>query len=144
MKQKYKLRHRFTALLLAFMLCLSSFAAPPAFAMEDGHADSASVGVSEPAPEVSSTLENAKTAPEADSEASDTTSGEYLGKEPANEDDMTLSTEARSFIASVDALDREAILAAVNQWAVASQDWQADQDDPDLTAALEEATAASD
>lgn len=51
---------------------------------------------------------------------------------------------AQAFIDAVDALDREAILAAVHQWAVASAAWQADQSNTELTAALEVATEASD
>ena len=51
-----------------------------------------------------------------------------------------MSEQAQAFITAVDALDREGILAAVNSWALASQAWQADKENPDLIAALDEAT----
>ena len=45
---------------------------------------------------------------------------------------------------AVAALDREGILTAINAWGLASQAWQADQSNAELTAALEAATEASD
>lgn len=67
MKQKYKLRHRFTALLLAFMLCLSCFAAPPAFALESSASEPASTSEANSAVESQSTPESAASVPETDS-----------------------------------------------------------------------------
>ena len=137
MKQKYKLRHRFTALLLAFMLCLS--AAPPAFALESSASEPASTSEANsavPEVEVPSTPESAESVPEAESEPSG--NAEVPGQEAG------LSAEAQAFIDAVDALDREQILAVVNAWGLASQAWQANKEDPELTAALDEATAASD
>ena len=139
MKQKYKMRHRFTALLLAFMLCLSCFAAPSAFAMESSASESAPTSEANSAGqevEVSSTPESAEPVPEAGSESSDTAEG--LGEK------TELSAEAQAFIAAVDALDREQILAAIDQWREASQAWQKDKENPDLIAALDEAIAVSD
>ena len=52
--------------------------------------------------------------------------------------------EAQAFVDAVNALDRESILAAVRQWATASDAWQADPDSTDLEAALNEAIATSD
>ena len=45
---------------------------------------------------------------------------------------------------AVAALDSEGILTAINDWGLASQAWQADQSNAELTAALETATEASD
>ena len=45
---------------------------------------------------------------------------------------------------AVNALDRQSILAAVRQWAIASAAWQAYPDNAELEAALNEAIAASD
>lgn len=58
--------------------------------------------------------------------------------------ETALGPEAQAFIDAVNALDRESILAAVRQWATASTAWQADPDNADLEAALNEAIAASD
>lgn len=58
--------------------------------------------------------------------------------------ETALSPEAQAFVDTVNALDREAILAAVRQWAIASAAWQADPDNAELEAALNEAIAASD
>ena len=138
MKQKYKMRHRFTALLMAFMLCLSCFA-PPAFALESNASEPAPTSEANsavPEVEVSSTPESAEPVPEAGSESSDTAGG--LGE------NTELSAEAQAFIAAVDALDREQILAAIDQWREASQAWQKDKENPDLIAALDEAIAVSD
>ena len=52
--------------------------------------------------------------------------------------------EAQAFIDAVNALDREKILAAIRQWAVASAAWRADPDNTELEAELNEAIAASD
>lgn len=75
MKQKYKMRHRFTALLMAFMLCLSCFA-PPAFALESSASASASTCEESSVMESQSTPESAASVPETDSEALNTTQDE--------------------------------------------------------------------
>ena len=82
MKQKYKLRHRFTALLLAFMLCLSCFAAPPAFALESSASEPASTSEANSAVESQSTPESAASVPETDSEALNTTQDETTSDIP--------------------------------------------------------------
>lgn len=143
MKQKYKMRHRFTALLMAFMLCLSCFA-PPAFALESSASTSASTSEESSAVESQSTPESAESTPETDSEFTDTAVDETASENSDVEKDAELSAEAQSFISAVDALDRESILAAVNSWALASQAWQQDKENPDLIAALDEATVVSD
>lgn len=143
MKQKYKMRHRFTALLMAFMLCLSCFA-PPAFALESSASASASTCEESSVMESQSTPESAASVPETDSEALNTTQDESTSDISADESEAKLSAEAQAFISAVDALDRESILAAVTSWALASQAWQKDKDNLDLIAALDEATVVSD
>lgn len=143
MKQKYKMRHRFTALLMAFMLCLSCFA-PPAFALESSASAPASTSEASSAVESQSTPESAESISETDSESADTAQDESTSDVPADEREAELSAEAQAFISAVNALDRESILSAVNSWALASQAWQADKENPDLIAALDEATALSD
>ena len=59
------------------------------------------------------------------------------GQEPAND-------AAQDFIQPVNALDRDAILAASNAWGLASQAWQADPENEELAAALDEVIAAQD
>lgn len=143
MKQKYKMRHRFTALLMAFMLCLSCFA-PPAFALESSASAPAATSEASSAVESQSTPESAESISETDSESADTAQNESTSDVPADEREAELSAEAQAFISAVNALDRESILSAVNSWALASQAWQADKENPDLIAALDEATALSD
>ena len=58
--------------------------------------------------------------------------------------ETALSAGAQAFIDAVNALDRESILAAVRQWGTASAAWQADPDNAELEAALNETIAASD
>lgn len=94
--------------------------------------------------ESQSTPESAESTPETDSEFTDTDVDETASENSDVEKDAELSAEAQSFISAVNALDRESILSAVNSWALASQAWQADKENPDLIAALDEATALSD
>ena len=143
MKQKYKMRHRFTALLMAFMICLSCFA-PPTFALESSSSESASTSEANSAVESQSTPESAESIPATDSESADSAGDESASKNSADENETELSAEAQAFISAVDALDRESILETVNSWAQASQAWQADKENADLIAALDEATVASD
>ena len=141
--KKYKFRHRFTALLLAFLMCMSLM--PATVLAEEipasSEVSSVSESASEPQPDSSSVPES-----EVASEASSAATSESAStstEEPAP-DSPTLSEQAQAFIAAVDALDRESILSAVNSWALASQAWQADKENPDLIAALDEATVLSD
>ena len=141
--KKYKFRHRFTALLLAFLMCMSLM--PATVLAEEipasSEVSSVSESASEPQPDSSSVPES-----EVASEASSAATSESAStstEEPAP-DSLTLSEQAQAFIAAVDALDRESILSAVNSWALASQAWQADKENPDLIAALDEATVLSD
>ena len=56
----------------------------------------------------------------------------------------TASDAAQNFIDAVNALDRDAIIAASNSWGLASQAWQNDPENEELAAALDEAIAAQD
>lgn len=58
--------------------------------------------------------------------------------------ETSLSEAAQAFVDAVAALDREEILSAINAWGLASQAWQADKSNAELTAALDAATEASD
>lgn len=92
--------------------------------------------------------EDADDSPESvatDSVTEDGADSDVTDSENAEEStDSDLSEAAQAFVAAVDALDRESILAAINDWAVAQQAWLADQENADLTAALDAATIASD
>lgn len=144
MKQKYKMKHRLIAMLMAFMLCLSCCTTPSAFAMESSASTSASTSEESSVMEAQSTPESAESSPETDSESTDTAQDESTSEGSVDKSDIELSDEAQAFISAVDALDRESILAAVNSWALASQAWRKDKENPDLIAALDEATVVSD
>lgn len=92
--------------------------------------------------------EDADDSPESvatDSVTEDGADSDVTDSENAEEStESDLSEAAQAFVAAVDALDRESILAAINDWAVAQQAWLADQENVDLTAALDAATIASD
>lgn len=64
--------------------------------------------------------------------------------EAATPETAKLGPEAQAFIDAVNALDRESILAAVRQWAIASAAWQADPDNAELEETLNKAIEASD
>ena len=63
---------------------------------------------------------------------------------PSATAETALSEAAQAFVDAVAALDSKGILTAINDWGLASQAWQADQSNAELTAALETATEASD
>lgn len=127
---------------------------------DDGPAEHADAGKDEsqsgsiPAPE--SEPAQAVSGPEQEEIASmsESTSNEAVSESdasvpestPANstDDEAALGAEAQAFVDAVNALDRESILEAVNTWALASKAWQAQQDNEELHAALEQAIAASD
>ena len=111
---KHKPMRRILAGLLAGMLCLSM--TPTAAFAEDA------TGADPQAPEAVTAAATPETAtPE-----------------------TALSPEAQAFVDAVNALDRQSILAAVRQWAIASAAWQADPENAELEAKLNEAIAASD
>ena len=64
--------------------------------------------------------------------------------ETATPETAPLGPEAQAFIDAVNALDRESILAAVRQWAIASAAWQADPDNAELEETLNKSIEASD
>ena len=68
----------------------------------------------------------------------------HLSEPPLAKSNSKLSTAAQSFVDAVSALDRNAILAAANEWGLAHRAWERDRENPDLKAALDEAVAASD
>lgn len=114
---------RILSLGMATALCLVCMA-PPAFALET-ELSGPGTEIEEPAGE--------------ENDAPVTTESTATEESPAAEPGA-----ADAFVAAVDALDRDAILAAANAWGLANQAWQANPDDPDLNAALERAVAAQD
>lgn len=144
MKLKHEMQCRITALIMAFMLCLSFMATPTAFAMESIASNSTSTSEANSAVESQASSESAESEPVTDSVHGDTAEDEAENEGTVEEKEAELSEEAQSFIFAVEALDRESILAAVNSWALASHAWQADKENPDLIAALDEATVLSD
>jgi len=79
-------------------------------------------------------------------EPENATSGTQM-EEPAGEENTATpesAVAADTFVAAVEALDRDAILAAANAWGLANRAWTENPDDPDLNAALEQAIAAQD
>ena len=131
--KRHTVRQRLAAFLLAALMSLSWLPPLPAFA-ENTPTETTSAAESDVS---ASASEN-----EATPETSDPESN--VVEDETSEGDTSLSEAAQKFVDSVNALDRDSILSAVNTWALASQAWQAEKDNPDLTAALETATAASD
>lgn len=56
----------------------------------------------------------------------------------------TADDAAQNFIDEVNALDRDAIISTSNAWGLASQAWQANPENEELAAALDDAIAAQD
>ena len=65
-------------------------------------------------------------------------------EEQQEQNGAALSDNAAAFLAAVSAFDADAMMAASNAWGLASQAWQADPDNEELSAALEDAIAAQD
>lgn len=129
--KRHTVRQRLAAVFLAALMSLSCLPPLPAFA-EDGIAETVS------AAETDFSLSEDEATPETAKTESNS------GEDVTSESGTTQNEQAQAFVDAVNALDRESILSAVNTWALASQAWQAEKDNPDLTAALEIATAASD
>lgn len=123
---RHTLRQRVAAVGMAALMSLSWMPPLPAFADDTA---------TEPSP-VSIPVG------EATAETAGTENGPLERATP--ESGVMLSEQAQHFIDAVNALDRESILSHVNAWALASQAWQAEKNDPDLIASLEAATEASD
>lgn len=128
--KRHTARQRLAAVFLAILMSLSWLPPLSAFA-EDDSAETTSAAESD-LPAVIHENEVTLEASEVDSE------------KVVTENETMLSDAAQTFVDSVNALDRESILNAVNTWALASQAWQAEKDNPELTAALETATDDSD
>lgn len=127
--KKISRHYRLLSLLLA--LCMVCSMAAPVYAETAPTPQPTASAV--PAPDEAATPETADT--ETDSSGTEN---------PENSTEEQVQDAAQAFIDAVDALDREAILAAVRDWAVASAAWQADQDNSELEAALNTAIEASD
>lgn len=138
---KHSLWHRVLSGILAGILCCSMLPMS-AFAAEAPVASSTAV--------IESTVEDAPGETE-DAELPDTTAPpvtETIEPTVTPESSETapdaLSENAQAFIAAVNALDREAILAKINAWGLANQAWQLDPENDDLNHVLMEAIAESD
>lgn len=165
--KKSKILRRGISMLLAVFLCVSCLSGPVAFAAGSEPPVSAASSAP-PAPEAmekadeknpDETKEEQPPAAEEDTGESDPSStpaegnsGEQNGQpgvagdpvEGEPDTDTALGEAAQAFISAVDAIDREAILSTANAWGLAHLAWLEDQDDPDLSAALDTATKASD
>lgn len=127
--KKGKTLRRMVSALLAVLLCMSCLCSPMVLAAE---ANSPTGLENPPSTEGTLTEEPAEKDGAAD--------------EPGEEDEpeSAPSEAAQAFIAAVDGIDRETVLIAANVWGLAHLAWVEDQENPELTAALDEATAASD
>ena len=111
--KRHTARQRLAAVFLAILMSLSWLPPLSAFA-EDDSAETASAAESD-LPAVIHENEVTLETSEADSEEVITESGTMF------------SDAAQTFVDSVNTLDREGILNAVNTWALASQAWQAEK-----------------
>lgn len=149
--KKRKMMRRGVSMLLAALLCMSCLGGPVVFAADpEPFTPAASSAPQEP----DETKEEPGTPAEGDAgesgpsgtpeEGNDSQQGEPetpVGDEP---DAAALSEAAQAFVAAVNDLDREKILSASNAWGLAHKAWLENQEDADLTAALDTAAAASD
>lgn len=158
--KKTKTSRRILSALLAVLLCLSCVGSPAAFAAGADGEITESVEFLDKNP--TNVESGAEDAPETDGEMqenphSDSISADAPQEEPPvesvreeggnpgkSEVEANFSEAAQAFLSAVAAIDRDAILSAANAWGLAHLAWMQDQDDPDLTAALDAATAASD
>ena len=151
MGKRKRIWHRPTAMLLAGMMCMTML---PVSAFADG-AESVSTALETAAVDSSAPPTESESASSGDSAPlaeSDPAAESSAGVSPATPEsgsvqepeEPPLSKAAQNFVAAVEALDRENILAAINDWAQASQAWQAEKENPELAAALEAATVSSD
>ena len=151
MGKRKRIWHRLTAMLLAGMMCMTML---PVSAFADGAEsvptalETAAVDSSAP-PTESESASSGDSAPLAESDPAAESSAGVSPATPESgsvqePEEPPLSKAAQNFVAAVEALDRESILAAINDWAQASQAWQAEKENPELAAALEAATVSSD
>ena len=158
--KKTKTSRRILSALLTVLLCLSCVGSPAAFAAgADGEITESVEFLDENPTDVESGAEDAQKTdgekqenPHSDSISADAPQEEPPAESVREEGDnpgkseveANFSEAAQSFLFAVAAIDRDAILSAANAWGLAHLAWMQDQDDPDLTAALDAATAASD
>ena len=151
MRKKRTFAHRAVALLLAGMMCMtmlpmSAFAENTGSIQSGEEVFSAESGSMPSEQKEPASTDASSTNSEPASLPAETNQPEGAATpETADDSAQAVRSEAaQAFVAAVGVLDREEILASINAWAAASQAWQADQDNPDLTAALEDAIAVSD
>ena len=151
MRKKRTFAHRAVALLLAGMMCMtmlpmSAFAENTGSIQSGEEVFSAESGSMPSEQKEPASTDASSTNSEPASLPAETNQPEGAATpETADDSAQAVRSEAaQAFVAAVGVLDREEILASINAWAAASQAWQANQDNPDLTAALEDAIAVSD
>ena len=133
MKNGKNLR-RMVSALLAVLLCMSCLCSPMVFAAE----------MNSPA-EVENPTSTEEQLTEESAEKDEATEPTATPQPTAEPDaEPTLSEAAQDFIDAVAAIDRETVLITANAWGLAHLAWVEDQANPELQAALDEATAASD
>ena len=139
MGKRKRIWHRLAAMLLAGMMCMTML---PVSAFADGAEsvptalETAAVDSSAP-PTESESASSGDSAPLAESDPAAESSAGVSPATPESgsvqePEEPPLSEAAQNFVAAVEALDRENILAAINDWAQASQAWQAEKENPEL------------
>lgn len=158
--KKRNMTCRLLSALLAMLLCMSCVCSPIAFAAgEDGESQQ-TVGFTDEnttiaesnADEAAKTDEENPQEPHGDGVSADVPQEEQPaesvreegGNPGKSEVEANFGEVSQAFVDAVSAIDRDAVLRTANAWGLAHRDWMQNQDDPDLTAALDEATAASD
>ena len=132
--KKGKNLRRMVSALLAVLLCMSCLCSPMVFAAE----------MNSPA-EVENPTSTEEQLTEESAEKDEATEPTATPQPTAEPDaEPTLSEAAQDFIDAVAAIDRETVLITANAWGLAHLAWVEDQANPELQAALDEATAASD
>ncbi len=151
--RKSKTFRRVMAVFLAALLCMTTLC--PAAVAEDiissTPESSGSDTASEPGEAESKSSESiADAEPNPDSDFSQSVEPNNASESGESDSGSTgdtptpLSEQAQAFIDAVAALDRDALINAANLWGIANQAWALDEENPDLIAALAEATEKSD
>ncbi len=144
--KKGKTMRRIMSALLAMLLCMSCVCSPMAFAAGSAEKIPQKVGYEEPAAADGEATQADEAGESGVPPLDEGESGESATADQTAESapEATMSEAAQAFVDAVSAIDREAVLNAANAWGLAHRDWMQNQDDPDLTAALDAAVAASD
>lgn len=149
--KKTKMKYRVLSALLAVLLCFTcmgsvSFAAEGEPPTPSDPPSAGEVQAEEPAEKDEPTVTPQATAeptatpqPEAESDEVD-----KAEQDTENVSELAVSEAAQAFVDAVAAIDREAVLRTANAWGLAHLAWLEDQSNPELQAALDNATAASD